>query len=87
MQGNSRYPETPDELQEAADAAVFSLGLDSAWQYGFITPDPQVDVARCEEIIADAHAHGLTIHTLEEILPGPDWKPYAGDVPEVGPGL
>lgn len=65
----NRYPETSEELQEAADAAVFSLGLDAAWKYGFITPDPEVNVARCEEIIAEARVRGLTIHTLEEVLP------------------
>lgn len=69
MSAYSRYPESDAELQEAADAAVFSLGLDSAWQCGFITPNPEVNVARCEEIIAEAHTRGLTIHTLEEVLP------------------
>ena len=66
----TRFPESDAEFREAADAAVFSLGLDAAWQYGFITPDPKVNVARCEEIIAEARTRGLPIRTLEEVLGG-----------------
>jgi hypothetical protein len=63
-------PTTPEEWQEAADAAVFSLALDAAWKYGLIRPDPDVDVARCEQFIVDAPAHGAVIRSLDEVLAG-----------------
>lgn len=63
-----RDPVTDAEWREAADAAVFALGLDSAWKYGLITPDPRVDVIRCEAILHLAQVRGIPIRTLEEVL-------------------
>ena len=63
-------PTTPKQWQEAADAAVFSIGLDSAWKYGLIAPDPVVDVERCLAIIEEARKRGMVIRTLEEVLAG-----------------
>jgi len=45
-------PQTPAEWQGAVDAANVLLLLDSARAYGLVTGGPDVDVARCESILA-----------------------------------
>lgn len=47
---NARMPATPQEWQEAVDAAEALLLIDSARQYGLITGGPVANVARCCEI-------------------------------------
>lgn len=47
----ARDPETPDEWQEAVNAAEAMLELESAKLYGLITGGPAIDVARCEQIM------------------------------------
>jgi hypothetical protein len=45
-----REPSTPQEWQEAVDAAELLLLIDAARQYGIITGGPPVNVARACEI-------------------------------------
>jgi hypothetical protein len=52
-------PVTPEEWQEAVNAAEFALLVDSARQYGLITGGPTFDVARCEDLLARGEAQGI----------------------------
>ncbi|MGH9942458.1 MAG: hypothetical protein ACRD9R_08895 [Pyrinomonadaceae bacterium] len=54
-----RYPRTPEQWQEAADAAEVLLLVDAARQYGLVRGGPTVDVARCEEILAGGRQRGV----------------------------
>lgn len=45
-------PQTHEQWQEAVDAAQGALALDAASQYGFVSGGPEVNVARCEDILA-----------------------------------
>jgi hypothetical protein len=47
------------EWQEAVNAADFHLRVDAAQKYGLITGGPTVDVARCEQLLADAVIQGI----------------------------
>jgi hypothetical protein len=44
-------PTTPAEWQDAVDAAKFFLMMDSAKKFGFIAGGPEVNLAKCEEIL------------------------------------
>lgn len=54
-------PETPDEWQQAVDAADFLLLLDSAAQYGLVAIDGggSVDVDRCRDLLHRAAGSGI----------------------------
>jgi hypothetical protein len=52
-------PQTKEQWQEAANLAEFCLLLDSARQYGLVTGGPEVNLDRCEEIIAKARKRGI----------------------------
>ena len=52
-------PKTDAEWQEAVDLAEFYLRLDSARQYGLITGGPEVNVARCEALLATGKERGF----------------------------
>lgn len=64
----AHWPQNDEEWAEAINAAVFCLGVDSARKYGLVSGGPEVDVDRCEEVLAHAKAAGLLIPTLEEVL-------------------
>jgi hypothetical protein len=51
-------PQTPEEWQDAVNAADFFLQLDSARQYGLVTGGPDVNVARCVDILDRGRALG-----------------------------
>jgi hypothetical protein len=51
-------PQTPQEWQDAVDAAQGALAVDSARKYGFITGGPEVNVERCEAILARGAEQG-----------------------------
>jgi len=51
-------PETPLEWQEAVDCAHFYLLVESARAYGLISGGPEVNLARCEEILKRARGLG-----------------------------
>lgn len=54
-------PDTPQEWQDAVDAAHAALAIDSAAKYGLIlTPIVTVAVPRCEEILERGAALGYT---------------------------
>jgi hypothetical protein len=55
-----RNPATLEEWQAAADAAHAALALDSARLYGFVEGGPVVNVARCEELLAEASRRGIS---------------------------
>ena len=44
-------PETPEEWQEAVDQSYVLKLLDSARRYGLVKCGPEIDVARCEELL------------------------------------
>jgi len=44
-------PTNPQEWQFAVDAAQFHLLLESARQYGLVGGGPEIDVARCNELL------------------------------------
>lgn len=46
------HPRTPEQWQEAVDLAEFYLHLDAARKYGLVKGGPEVDVARCEQLLA-----------------------------------
>ncbi len=46
-----KNPRTAKEWQEALDAANGALAFDSAKLYGLLTGGPQVNTARCLEIL------------------------------------
>jgi hypothetical protein len=47
-------PKTPEEWQNAVDAADALLHIQSAEAYGLITGAPSVNVERCEELLEAA---------------------------------
>lgn len=54
-------PNTPEEWQDAVDAAHAALAMDSAAKYGLIVfPVVSVSVPRCEEILERGAALGYT---------------------------
>lgn len=53
-------PETPEEWQEAVDAAKAMLEIDDARKYGLVRGGPPVDVARIEEILERGKQLGYT---------------------------
>ena len=55
-----RNPQTPEEWQEAVDTAHVLLLVQSARAYGLIRTTLDVDVGRCEEILRQGQAHGIT---------------------------
>lgn len=55
----SQDPKTPEEWQEAVDAAEGALVLDSARQYGLVTGGPEINIARCCEILERGKGFGI----------------------------
>lgn len=53
-----RNPRTPQEWQEAVDAADILLGLEAARLYGLVTGGPVIDVERCDEILRRGRLRG-----------------------------
>ena len=49
--GRPRDPQTPEEWQEAVNAAEFLLLIDSARQYGLIEGGPKVNGRRADAIL------------------------------------
>ena len=54
-----REPKDAAEWQEAADTAAFSLLLESSRAYGLVTGGPEVNLRRCEAILAQARERGI----------------------------
>jgi hypothetical protein len=52
-------PQTPQQWQEAVDAAEACVALDACRQYGLITGGPKIDVERCLQILARGRAMGI----------------------------
>jgi len=52
-------PKTGAEWQEAVDLAEFYLCLDSARKYGLVKGGPEINVSRCEQILADGKRRGV----------------------------
>ncbi len=60
MDEDQKDPQTPEEWQNAVDAAAGALALQSARVYGLIVGGPEVVVGRCAEILAVGKAKGFT---------------------------
>ena len=76
-----RNPRTPEELQDAMDAAYACITLDDARQYGLVIGGPKINVDRAEEILALGKAAGYTPSpdAIERFLLGsPRTKARAG---------
>ena len=52
-------PSTPEDWQDAIDAAEGALTLHSARHYGLVTGGPTVHVERCVEILREGEARGI----------------------------
>jgi hypothetical protein len=52
-------PKSDDEWQEAVDLANFCLILDSCRQYGLLENVPDIDIARCEDLIRRGKQRGF----------------------------
>jgi hypothetical protein len=63
----SEGPKTPQEWQEAVDAAQFYLTADSCKQYGLLLGGPTVNGTRCAEILARGKKMGITPAPMEEL--------------------
>jgi hypothetical protein len=63
-------PSTPEEWQDAVDAAHALLSFESARLYGFIAGGPGVNVERCETILDQGRKLGYTPgpHAIEEFV-------------------
>jgi hypothetical protein len=59
-------PSDRRDLRKTALAAEAYLLLDAARYGGFIESGPEIDVQRCEDVIAEARAAGVT-YTSDEI--------------------
>ena len=55
----SQTPVTPEEWQEAVDAARFQLLVHAAFVYGLIQTGLEIDVARCQRILALGRQKGF----------------------------
>lgn len=55
----STDPKTPEQWQEAVDAAEGLLLIDSARQYGLITGGPKINADRCDEILRRGRERGV----------------------------
>ena len=53
-------PQTPEEWQNAIDAADALLHIQSAEAYGLITGAPHVNIERCEQLLEAARRRGVT---------------------------
>lgn len=60
-----RDPQTPQEWQHAALLAAAMLLIGSARLYGFTCGGPEIDTARCDEILARACDLGIVPTTTE----------------------
>lgn len=57
-----RDPKNPAEWQEAADTAAFLLLVESSRLYGFVKGGPEINIERCEAILAQARERGIEPH-------------------------
>jgi hypothetical protein len=69
-----RDPETPEEWQDAVDAAAASLVLNRLLEFGLGEGGPAVDVGRCDEILDRGSERG--------VHPSPDfWEAFVEGLP------
>jgi hypothetical protein len=64
-------PETPQQWQEAVDAAAFFLAFDSARQYGLIASGMKLNLERCEKLISEGKKRGIEPAPLDVL-----WERY-----------
>ena len=65
------WPKTPDQWQEAVDAAALMLQLKAARFYGLVSTDVEIDAARCRHIL-DAGRQAGHLPRLERLQRGLD---------------
>jgi hypothetical protein len=54
-----RDPKTPEEWQEAVDAAAGARAIADCAMYGLITGGPKINVRRCDDILARGRKRGI----------------------------
>lgn len=54
-----RNPKTPAEWQEAVDIAAGFRAIQDCKLYGLLTGGPEINVTRCDEILAAGRAKGI----------------------------
>jgi hypothetical protein len=54
-----QYPKTPDQWQEAVDAAAAARTIADCMMYGLLAGGPAIDVARCDLILARGRKRGV----------------------------
>jgi hypothetical protein len=52
-------PTTPDDWRRAVTLAEVMLDIDAARQYGLITGGPEVNVARCVDVLRRGRQRGI----------------------------
>jgi hypothetical protein len=55
-----RDPKTPEEWQEAVDVAAGVRAIADCKMYGLIEGGPEIDIARCDDILARGRRRGIT---------------------------
>jgi hypothetical protein len=63
-----RDPQTPEEWQEAVNGACVMLMVDSARQYGLVFGGPEVNVERCDELLARGKQLGVVPDENEALI-------------------
>ncbi len=63
-------PDTPEQWQEAVDAAYVVMSIDSARKYGLIVGGPEIDEERCLETIRRGALYGIapSADAIERLL-------------------
>jgi hypothetical protein len=54
----SQYPRTPEEWQEAVDAAAAFRGIADCMMYGLLEGGPRIDVARSDDLLKRGRRRG-----------------------------
>jgi hypothetical protein len=52
-------PSTPEEWQEAVDAAAACRVIANCKMYGLLQGGPEIDVGRCDELLEQGRARGV----------------------------
>lgn len=60
-------PETPEQWQKAVNLADLFLTLEAAKTYGLIYGGPEIDMARCIELLRQGETMGILPQTEQKI--------------------
>jgi hypothetical protein len=63
-----REPQTPEEWQEAVNAAAGARAVADCKLYGLLVGGPNINVRRCDQILARGRKQGITpSHPIDEL--------------------